>query len=151
VKYGLPWKVGSIALSTCLNFLLFWTAFRFLTAGDVTWRHLRSGAVTAAIGYEILQALGGYYVGHVLKDASNAYGTFALVIGLLAWIYLAAHVTLLAAEANVVAVRRLSPRSLLADDTPTDADRRALAQRAKVEERHPEERIEVGFGPDRRE
>jgi membrane protein len=145
-KYGLAWKLGSLALSTGLNFVLFWAAFRFLTTRDVSWRTLRGGAIAAAIGYEVLQALGGYYVGHVVKDASNTYGTFALVIGLLTWIYLAAHVTMLAAEGNVVAARRLYPRSLLATDQPTEADRRALRQLAEVEERHPGEEIEVGFG-----
>ncbi len=109
-SYGIEWKIGSIALSTVLNIGLFWVAFRLLTA-HVTWRQLRGGAIGAAIAYEILQALGGYYVGHVVKGASATYGTFALVIGLLSWIYLAAHITLLAAEANVVATRHLWPRS----------------------------------------
>jgi uncharacterized BrkB/YihY/UPF0761 family membrane protein len=44
--------------------------------------------------------------------ASATYGTFALVIGLLSWLYLASTVTLLAAELNVVRSRRLWPRSL---------------------------------------
>ena len=57
-------------------------------------------------------SLGGYYVGHVVANAANVYGTFALVIGLLSFIYLAVHITLLGAEVNVVAARRLWPRSL---------------------------------------
>ena len=123
--YGIGWKIGSIALSTALNVGLFWVGFRLLTAQDVTWRQLRGGAIAAAIVYEMLQTLGGYYVGHVVKSASNTYGTFALVIGLLSWIYLAAHITLLAAEANVVATRRLWPRSfsLVIEQPPTEADR----------------------------
>jgi len=146
-RYGLAWKLGSLALSTVLNVLLFWCAFRFLTSRDVPWRSLRGGAIAAALVYEALQAVGGYYIGHVVKDASNTYGTFALVIGLLTWIYLAAHATLLAAEGNVVASRRLYPRSLLADTGPTEADRRALRQRAEVEARRHDERIEVEFSP----
>jgi uncharacterized BrkB/YihY/UPF0761 family membrane protein len=99
-----------------------------------------------------LQALGGLYVSHVLKNASNVYGTFALVIGLPSFIYLAAHITLLAAEANVVAAHRLWPRSLsLAGEQPsTGADRRALTQRAVVEERREDERVTVGFGDETR-
>ena len=69
--------------------------------------------MTAAVGYEALQLLGGYYVGRVLANAANVYGTFALVIGLLSFIYLAVHITLLGAEVNVVAARRLWPKSLL--------------------------------------
>src|SRR5581483_3965375 len=82
-------------------------AATILAAREVSWRQLRGGAIAAGVLYELLQTLGGYYVGHTLKQADNVYGTFGLVIGLLSWIYLAAHITLLAAEANVVATRRL--------------------------------------------
>jgi len=148
-SYGIAWKIGSIALSTLLNVGLFWVALRVLTAHDVTWRQLRGGAIAAAVAYEILQALGGYYVGHAVKGASQTYGTFALVIGLLSWIYLAAHITLLAAEANVVATRGLWPRSfsMVIEQPPTDADRSALRQRTKVEERRQDETVEVEFEP----
>jgi uncharacterized BrkB/YihY/UPF0761 family membrane protein len=91
--------------------------------------------------------VGGFYVGHVLKSASNTYGTFALVIGLLSWIYLSVQVTLLTAESNVVATRRLWPRSLsiAPDQPPTEADRRALTQRVEGDERSRDEQIDVEF------
>ena len=38
---------------------------------------------------------------------------FAIVLGLLFWLYLGARLTLYAAEVNVVAARQLWPRSLL--------------------------------------
>ncbi len=84
---------------------------------------------------------------HVLRGASNTYGTFALVIGLLSWIYLGAHIMLLAAEANVVAARRLWPRSfsLLLEQPATPADRAALAQRGRIEERRQDESINVDY------
>ena len=147
-SYGLAWKLASLALATGLNFLLFWGAFRFLTSKDVPWSCLRGGAIAAAVAYQVLQALGGYYIGHVVKNASNTYGTFALVIGLLTWIYLSAHILLLTAEGNVVATRNLHPRTLLSNAPTTDADRRALRQRAGVEERRADQQIEVGFGRD---
>jgi hypothetical protein len=37
----------------------------------VSWRQLRGGAIAAGVLYELLQTLGGYYVGHTLKNASN--------------------------------------------------------------------------------
>ncbi|MGZ4359597.1 MAG: YihY/virulence factor BrkB family protein [Gaiellaceae bacterium] len=145
--YGVAWRIGSIVLSTALNFGLFWVGFRVLTARDVSWRQLRGGAIGASVLYEGLQTLGGYYVGHVLRNASNLYGTFALVIGLLSLIYLGAHITLLAAEANVVATRRLWPRSfsLMIEQPPTQADKRALTQRGRVEERRQDETVSVDF------
>jgi membrane protein len=150
VHYGIAWKLGSILLATVLNVGLFLIAFRVLTAHDVAWHCLRGGAIAAGIAYEGLQLAGGYYVGHVLRHSSNVYGTFALVIGLLSWIYLAAHITLLAAEANIVATRRLWPRSfsLILEQPPTEADRRALTQRGRVEERRQDQHIEVLIAAD---
>jgi membrane protein len=138
-------KAATLTLSTALNIGLFWLGFRLLTALDVSWRQLRGGAIAAGVLYEALQTLGGYYVGHTLKHASDLYGTFGLVIGLLSWIYLSAHITLLAAEANVVATRRLWPRSfsLLIERPATEGDLRALTQRTRVEERRQDETIEV--------
>jgi membrane protein len=152
-SYGTMWKVGSIALSTLLDIGLFWAGFGLLTSGDTPWRSLRGGAIAAGIAWQALQAFGGYYVGHELKHASNVYGTFAGVIALLSFIYLSAHITLLAAEANVVATRRLWPRSfsLVFEQPATDADRRALAQRAGVEERRRDERIVVELGDSKRD
>lgn len=147
--YSIAWKLGSVVLATLLNIVLFLTAFRVLTARDVAWHCLRGGAIAAGIAYEGLQLIGGYYVGHVLRHSSNVYGTFALVIGLLSWIYLSAHITLLAAEANVVATRHLWPRSfsVLFEQPATDGDRRALTQRGRVEERRQDQQIEVLFPP----
>jgi membrane protein len=146
-RFGIVWKIGSIALSTALNVALFWVGFRVLTAREVSWRQLRGGAIGAGVLYELLQLLGGYYVGHTLKHASNVYGTFGLVIGLLSWVYLTSHITLLAAEANVVASRNLWPRSFsfMIEQTATQADKRALTQRGKVEERRQDETVHIDF------
>lgn len=110
------------------NVALFLVAFRLLTADEVSWRQLRRGAVLAGLGWALLQAGGSLYVHHVVAAASNTYGTFATVIGLLSFIYLSVVIALIAAETNVVAARRLWPRSLsIADGEPiTDGDRRAL-------------------------
>jgi YihY family inner membrane protein len=110
--YGVVWKIVSVALATLLDVALFWVGFRVITAADVSWRALRGGAIASAIAYQGLQAVGGVYVNHVVEHASNVYGTFALVIGLLSWIYLAATILLLGAAGNVVATRGLWPRSL---------------------------------------
>jgi membrane protein len=149
-SYGLAWKIGSLALSTLLDIGLFWVGFRLLTVKDVPWRSLRGGAIAAGVGWQILQSLGSYYVGHELRHASNTYGTFASVIGLLSFIYLSAHITLLAAEGNVVATCKLWPRSfsLVLEQPATDADKRALTQRAKIEERRQDEDIHVVIAGD---
>jgi membrane protein len=129
--HGLLWRMLSFAISTAANVALFWVAFRLLTAEEVPWRQLRVGAVLAALAWGLLQAGGSLFVHHVVAAASNTYGTFASVIGLLSFIYLSVHIGLLAAETNVVATRRLWPRSLpVADGQPTtEGDQNALELR----------------------
>jgi hypothetical protein len=71
------------------------------------------------------------------------YGTLALVIGLLVWIYLGGQLTLYCAEINVVRVRRLWPRSLV--QPLTEADRRVMRAGTLVERRRPDQHIKVTF------
>ena len=80
---------------------------------------------------------------HAIKRASNVYGTLALVIGLLVWIYLAGQLTLLCAEINVVRARKLWPRSFV--PPLTQADQRAMRAGTLTELRRPEQQITVTF------
>jgi membrane protein len=138
-------KIAGIVLSLILNVFLFLAAFRLLTSAQIETRSLRTGVLIAAVLWEILQIVGGIYVGHVLRHANATYGVFGTVIGLLSWLYLGAQITLYAAEINVVRARRLWPRSLL-HDPPTIGDEETLTAIAKVEERIPSEHIDVSFG-----
>lgn len=142
---GVPLKVGGVLLSLIINFGMFAAAFRLLTSASVPTRCMWIGIAVASVAWEVLQILGGLYVNHVVRHASNTYGFFALVIGVLAWLQLGAQMTLYAAELNVVLVRRLWPRSLF--DPPLPSDEETLAAIAKVEERSERERIEVRFEP----
>jgi YihY family inner membrane protein len=142
---GSGWSgVAGVAASALVNTLLFLVGFRVLTVRNVPLRSLLPGAVVAAIAWALLQWLGGWYVGRQLSRATNTYGTFALVIGLLSWLYLAATVTLYAAELNAVLARRLWPRSL-APPPLGRADEQVLEDLAKQEERLPSQRVEVSF------
>ncbi|MGH2650863.1 MAG: YihY/virulence factor BrkB family protein, partial [Actinomycetota bacterium] len=117
-------------------------AFRILTSENLTWGDVLPGAAAGSVAWTFIQALGGYYVSRQLQGAGEVYGTFAVVIGLLAWIFIGAQVTLLAAEVNVVRKRHLWPRGLVQPPF-TDADVQALTRYAKQEGRRPEERIDV--------
>jgi YihY family inner membrane protein len=140
--------VAGVVVGLLFNFALFMAAFSLLTAADLSWRDLAPGVLAAAIGWQALQSGGGFYVAHVLKKTGPLYGVFALVLGLLAWLYLGAQLTVLSAEANVVKARRLWPRSLFSEQL-TDADRRALAESAEAQERVHGEDVDVRFqGPD---
>jgi membrane protein len=135
---------AGVLVAFVVNLVLFMSAFKLLTAADVSWREYLPGVVVAAILWQLLQHIGGYYVDHTLKHTQPLYGTFAVVLGLLAWLYLGAQLVIFAAEINVVHTRKLSPRSFFSAPL-LDADRRALTSSAKVEERMEPESVEVSF------
>jgi YihY family inner membrane protein len=107
--------LANLAAAAAVNVGLFLLVFRVLTPRQIPTRQLIAGALVAGVAWQVLQAVGGYLIGHYLRRASEVYGLFAIVLGLLFWLYLGAQLTLYAAEVNVVAARRLWPRSLLQD------------------------------------
>jgi YihY family inner membrane protein len=143
---GTAAQVGAIVVSLVLNVGVFWLGFRLATAKEIGTRTMLPSAAVAAVIWQILQLLGTSLV-HRLAGSSSVYGVFGLVIGLLAWLYLGAELTLYAIEANVVAARRLWPRSL-APPPLTHEDEVALSMYAKSQERRPEQDIETHFTPD---
>lgn len=142
--FAVPVALLSVAVPLALNFALYLLAFQVLTNRHLPWRMVVPGAAVGAVGWTALQSLGAFYVHHELAHASQLYGTLASVIGLLAWLYLGAMLTLYAAEVNVVLANRLWPRSLSSRAT-TDADRRALVRMAREYERVAGEVISVTF------
>jgi YihY family inner membrane protein len=143
-SHGTAAVIAGVVVAFGLNLATFMLAFKLLPAIDVSWRELLPGVIVAAVGWQLLQHLGGYYLDHELKRTSPLYGVFALVLGLLAWLYLGAQMTIFAAEINVVRARRLWPRSFFSDEL-IETDRRALRSSADVEERVPDENVEVEF------
>jgi membrane protein len=145
---GVAGRIGTGVLAVAVNLALFLLAFRLLTVRDVTIRHIRGGAIAAAVIWQLLQYGATFYLGRVLRTASS-YGTFALVLGMLAWIYLSALTVLLCAEANVVRAEGLWPRSLLTPFSDnvrlTPADRQAYASYAVTEQHKSSEHIDVTF------
>jgi membrane protein len=141
---GVGDKIAGYVIALLVNFALYFAAFRLMTVRAIRSRDLRAGVIVAGVVWTILQSVGGYYIGHVLKKQSSVGAEFGLVIALLVWLHLGAQVTLYAAEINVVVTRRLWPRSLFGPpDEP--ADQRTLRALAKVEERSAEEHVDVEF------
>jgi membrane protein len=142
-------RVASTLLGVLANFGLFMLAFRVLTAPEVPTRDLRLGAGAAAVGWQLAQLVGAYFVTHKLKGSSEAYGVFGLVLGLVAWIYLLSLATVLSAEFGVVVRRHLWPRALLTPFTDdvrlTHADRRAYTRYAQTERHKGFQVVDVDF------
>jgi YihY family inner membrane protein len=146
---GLPLLARALVATATLllNVGLFLLAFKVLTRHGIEWRRLLPGAVVAGVAFLVLQNVGGWYIDRTLSRATPLYGTFAVVLGLLAWLYLQAQLTMLAGELNVVLARRLYPRSLVGSELSdlTGADERALVSYAAVQRRHPHQRVTVTF------
>lgn len=137
-------RVGAFAVALVLNVAVFWVAFRLTIAKSVPGRDFRLAAVMAAVLWQLLQGFGTFLVQHELKNASEVYGTFAFIIGLLWWIYLQAQFTLYAMEVDVVRAHRLWPRSMVQPPL-TQADLRAYRLYVEEERRRGPEEVSVQF------
>lgn len=145
VDLGWAGRVGGLLLSAALNVGVFALSFRLATSASVPFRALRVGAVLAALGWTVLQAVGGLLVTRQISQASDVYGTFAVVIGLLTWLYASAYLTVLALEVDVVRERQLWPRGFFDPNRLNAADRRALTGYVEAERRAPSQQIDVTY------
>jgi len=150
VGVGVSVRAAATALAVALNVTLFMVAFRVLTARSVTFRQIRAGAIAAAVIWQALQVAGALLLEHKLRGATATYGLFAIVLGLLAWVYLGSVTVVICAEFNAVRAREMWPRSLLAPFTDnaelTPGDQRAYISYAKTERHKSFESIDVSFG-----
>jgi membrane protein len=146
---GVVLKVLAIVGSVFVNAVVIVFAFRIATARHLTVRDVVPGAVAAAITWQLLQSFGVVYVSHIVKNASATNSVFALVLGLLAFLYLTALVVVVCGEVNAVRVDRLYPRSLLTpftdDVTLTAGDVNQYEQQAQSQQAKTFEDITVTF------
>jgi uncharacterized membrane protein len=137
-------RLGALSVALVVNAIIALAMFGLLSARPVHVRELLPGVALAAAGTLALQSAGAWFVDTTVTRASDTYGAFALVIGLLSWFFLLAQLILLSAEVNVVLRRRLWPRSLTGDLGP--ADRLAMRRAAEAARRDERQTIEVRFG-----
>ena len=140
-------------LSRVIGFLLtvgiFAAMFRLISLGRAKTRSVLPGAVVTGVFWQGLQVVGNTYVSEVIVKANAVNQTFALVLGLLVFIYVAAIMVMFGLEVNVVLRRRLYPRALLTPFTDnvvlTEADQRAYAAYAKSQRHKGFEKVVVTF------
>lgn len=145
-------QVSATVLSVVLTAAFFVFLFRWSTTRELSRRQVLPGAIGAALLWQVLQTFGAAYVGGVVRNTDATNGVFAIVLGLIAWIYLATVSVLLCVQLNVVRVRRLYPRTLLTpftDDVDlTEADQRAYRSYARAQRTKDFESVEVSFAND---
>ncbi len=125
------WSGGptlSSLIAVVFDASIFVTLFRIVTPAEVPLRSVAPGAAAAGVAWGVLTGVGVGLV-PLLAHADPLYGTFAPVLGGLAFIYLMARISILCIEANVVWDKHLWPRSLDGKN-PTKADVLAKELRA---------------------
>ena len=104
------------------------------TSYPLNFSQVIPGALVAAVGWLLLQRFGITYANQIVSRTGDTYGVFAVVLGLLVFIFVAAQLVVFAVEVNVVLVKRLWPRALLGPFTTsvplTEADRRTYREAA---------------------
>jgi len=135
----------AVAFTTAVLSLM----MRLSTPQDERMREVVPGALFIAVLWQVLQVLGGTYVEHVIKKASQMNAVFAVVLGLVALLYIATVIAMLGLELNVVIAKRLYPRALLTPFTDavrlTEADQRVYREYAQAQRHKGFERIHVTF------
>lgn len=144
-------RVGGFLVGALVFTLVLMAAFRLAVKKRVGPVALLPGVLVSAFALQLLQTISYAYVDRVIKHASDVNAVFATVLGMLAYLYVAAVVVVLAMEVNVVRHYRLWPRALLTPFTDavdlTHADRRAYSRQAKAQRSKGYQEISVVFHP----
>ena len=151
----LGWDLGSevhwlaLVVSVLVNCYVLALMMRLSTPQDERLRDVLPGAAVIAVSWQLLQLVGGVYVEHVIKKANEMNAVFALVLGLVALVYIATVVAMLGLEVNVVLTKRLYPRALLTPFTDavrlTEADQRVYREYAQAQRHKGFEEVRVTF------
>jgi len=142
-------KVLALLLTLAILFGLFIFLTKMASAQNRPASDLWVGALVAAIGLLILQSLGTYLITHQLKHLQDVYSTFAIVLGLLYWMYLQTQLLLYALEIDSVRILKLWPRALN-QSHQTDADHEAYRLYARRNSWHIEDEIQFRVHPKKR-
>lgn len=151
---NLSWLISLLLTlaSVLVNAAVFLLAFRISTADRLTVRQAAPGALTAAVLWQLLQSFGAQYVSGVVRNASATNSVSAVVLGLLAFIFLAANSVVLSLEINSVLAKHLYPRALLTPFTDnvdlTGGDQSVYADAAKAQRLKGFQNVDVSFEHD---
>lgn len=144
---GIHWLVVAVTLAATTGVLAL--MMRWSTPQKERLSEVLPGAAVIAVLWQFLQMVGGIYVSHVIANASEMNGVFAVILGLVALLYIASVMAILGLETNAVLGKQLYPRALLTPFTDavelTDADRTVYREYARAQRHKGFERIRVTF------
>lgn len=119
-----------ILATLAIHVLSIGAMYRYLTSAEPTWGDVWPGALLAGAVYSVLQNIGVWLVERIQNNASDTYGNFAIVLGLVTWLSIIAIATLMGAELNAALVehregsldRIVPPSKRAAQQTVTEAN-----------------------------
>lgn len=142
-------------VSILINIGVIAVVFRIVTTRPLRLLDVLPGATIAALAWQGMQSVGAAYVSTVIERASNLTSVFAIVLGLLIFLYTMSVILMLSVEVNVVLKERLWPRALLTPFTDhvvlTAADQRAYARHAEAQRLKGFQTIDVFFDESRQQ
>ncbi|MDT9593499.1 YihY/virulence factor BrkB family protein [Nocardioides zeae] len=145
-------SVLAFAVTFGVHLATFAVVLRLSAASGPPWRRVLPGAVLASVAWIALQYGGVAFVGRYVASSPSTNGVFAVVLGLLAFLYLTSVAIVLSIELNVVLAENLYPRSLLTPFTDdvvlTEADEHSYEEIAKAQKLKGFQQIEVSFEPE---
>jgi YihY family inner membrane protein len=116
VAHGIDLGLGTTVLLTLINLavtiLLFLAVFRLGTSSHIKTSSLVLGAIISGIGLLIIQHFGNLIMAHELPRLRGTYGSFALALGMMFWIYLQAQIIMYALVITAVRVQKDWPKKL---------------------------------------
>lgn len=112
-RFDVTSRVLLIIATVAINIAALGATYRYLCSRPPSWRDVVPGAVLGGVGFSIVQYIGTSIVARAIAHASPVYGTFASVIGLMAWLSLHSMIALSGAELNAVVPAVLADRRAL--------------------------------------
>ncbi|KAA0024434.1 YihY/virulence factor BrkB family protein [Antrihabitans cavernicola] len=144
LRWGIP--IATILITGAMLSVL----FRLGSARRDSVVRTAPGGFALAVMWQVLQIAGAQYVSRVLVGSATMTRTFALVLGLIGFIFIGAVMAVMAMEINVVLTRHLYPRAVLTPFTDnvelTAADKRAYRNYARAQRHKGFETVSVRFG-----
>lgn len=103
-------RILAITLAVGVDVVIFAILLSRLSGAHLPWRQVRSGALLAAVGFEVLKLVGTFLIA---RTTSNPlYATFGVVVGLLVWINLVSKLMVFAGAWTVTQPYSLHPAPL---------------------------------------
>ena len=92
----------NLAVGLAITTGLFLWTYSSLGNSSVGWRVHLPGALLVGVGFEILKAIGTFYVPRLVAGSSALYGSLGIVFAVLAWLAIYARLIVYGAVLNVV-------------------------------------------------